>query len=167
MASRYCFAITRTIPAICPKSCTTQVANSCRSVTVPNSGRSPSSARSVSVNRPGRERREVLDTHSLELGEEAGQRLATTLVEMCETIVRRRTAARTFRKDEPGARDPIRALAVDELADDDTRAPSVGPFRRVKPCRVQLMQHRVQRTRRAVEDPDALREVEGHGSLPA
>jgi hypothetical protein len=114
----------------------------------------------VSVNR------EVLRAQSPELIKEDGQRLALTLVEVSETIVRRKAAALTLRKDEPGARDPVRALAVDEVSDDDGRAPRFGPFRCINPRRAEIVQHRMQRPGRAFEDCDALRDVEVHCSLP-
>ena len=71
-----------------------------------------------------------------------------------------------MRKDEPGARDPVRALAVDEMSDNDVRAPSFGPFRCVDPRRAEIVQHRMQRPRRAFEDGDAVCDVEVHDSLP-
>ena len=92
---------------------------------------------------PARERREALLAQSPKLIEEARKRLALTLAELSETVVRRKAAVRALGEDESCARNPVGAFAVDEVSYDVVWTPGFRAFGRVGPRWAQLMQQRM------------------------
>ena len=115
---------------------------------------------------PPGERGQVVRAQPSKLVEQLGERLSLTLAELGEAVVGREAPVRALREDELRARDPICALAVDEMTHDDVRTPRVRALGRVGPRRGERGQHRAQRARRALEDCSTLLEVELHRLSP-
>lgn len=112
---------------------------------------------------PTCQRAEVLGAEQSKLLQEYRQRLASAFLSLGESVVRGETAIGALRTNDLCARDPIGALAVDEMTENLVRAPRVGALVRTCPLGAQIAEQCSQRWRRAREDRDRRWEGQCHG----
>jgi len=96
-----------------------------------------------------------------EFVEELGERLAGAIAELGFPVEGFKGACRSVLEDYLQARDPVCLFPVDEMADDDLRAPGAGAFGGVGPGGGQVAKERVQRGGRALQQRDGFFEEGG------
>src|SRR5206468_4254547 len=101
---------------------------------------------------------------ALEIVEQLGERLSRALPCLREAVERLETATGALLEDDARSRNPVGALAMDQMADHIERAPRVGTFGRVGPFARESVEHGAEHARRALEDRETGREGEGHRS---
>src|SRR4051812_7596536 len=111
---------------------------------------------------PTAERREVLGAQPGEFVEQLRETLALALPDLREAVIGHEAAIVALGEDDPRARNPVGALAMDEMPDVVEWAEGVGPFIRRDPCSRQIGEQGPESCRRALEDGDTLGELEGH-----
>src|SRR5215210_710717 len=109
---------------------------------------------------PVAQRRETFRAQSLQLVEEIGNALAATLVELREAVERIERPAATLLEDDPGSRDPVRALSVNQVAEVVERTECVGTLVGARPGFGHSTEQRSEDGRGVLEHLHRLREVE-------
>src|SRR5262245_34312691 len=105
---------------------------------------------------------EVVGAQARKLFQQLAQRFALTLPKLGEPIERGKAPILALSEDDARARNPVGALAVNEMADDDIWTPRLRSFGRIDPRGWQTVEHRTQRGRRAFEHRDCIGEIELH-----
>ena len=141
-ASRYCLAITRATWATCPKSCTTQAASSCWSVTLPRPGCSPGRSSSRARELPRAQQLQIRGTELGKLGHQGLQGTVGVSQPVSKAIVGFEADIWSLGKDDAGARDPIGLFTVDEMSDVVERTERFGTFGASNPRLAQAVQER-------------------------
>src|SRR5215217_5364538 len=101
---------------------------------------------------PAAQGREVRGAQRLELIEQLRDALAFALVILREAIVRLERLRGPVREDHAGARDPVGALTMNQVAEVVERAEGVGPLVASRPCVRQAAEQRTEGRGRARED---------------
>ena len=115
---------------------------------------------------PAAQRREVLLAEAGELVEELLQVLPCTVVRVREAVERLEAAVCVLGEDDAGARDPVGAFTVDEMADVVERGERVRTLVRLDPWFGQAAQQSAQRDGCSFEDGDGFTQFEAHDVLP-
>ena len=157
--------MTRLVCAMWPRSCATQVARSCRSVTAPNSGCSPSMASSRSDRF---QLRKVATFSRLSCSNSSSrtQRLLPWLsLAWANQSYRLEAPIRALREDDAGPRNPVGAFAVNQVPDVVVGAERVRPLVGRGPGVRQAIEQRAERRRSPRENRDTLFELEIHSRI--
>src|SRR6185312_8266080 len=109
--------------------------------------------------------RQIFCTKTSKLIEQLRQRLALTFSELGEAVERHERLCVAELEDHSQARHPIRALAVDQMADDVERRPCVLALVLRGPRLRQVAQQRIQCRRRARQQRDGVDQVLFHERL--
>src|SRR5437762_3370348 len=111
---------------------------------------------------PGAQQREIGLAEASEFLEQGVERPAGIAGAVPEAIVGLENGIGLLRQDDTGPRDPIRLLAVDQVADDVEGTEGVGAFHAPGPGSRKPVQKRVQGPRRSRERLDGKFEIEIH-----
>src|SRR6185503_17207311 len=106
--------------------------------------------------------RQIFGTQAREFVEQLWKRLPFALPKLREAVVRREPRVDALRQDDLRAGNPVSPLAVHEVPDDVVGAPRVRTFVGFRPFAGQPEEHRAERRGCALENGDALLEIEIH-----
>src|SRR6188508_2171871 len=101
-----------------------------------------------------RQRAEILLAKGGELVEQPAKSLAVRVSELSEAVERVEGARISMLEDDPGARDPVRALAVNQMSDHIERTPGIGAFVRRRKAIGEAAHQRVDCRWRSRQDGD-------------